>query len=280
MKQPNNNLYYQKHALDKGLEKYVKYAWVMKSEESKSKADLLIPDGYPEIIFVQKGAYHKKFLPPNPKTIVVKNSCIIGIQTQTVLASRMNQCQLLGVKLKPPGAYLLFGDRLKSLLDANVPLDRFGMEWLCDLEHRLSTCKTEIDKIKLLSETLLYQIEQSANKANSQLATSFLETILNTKGQIGIEALAQQHCLSVRHFQRKFKIFFGLSPKKFLNIIRFKHLYKSSILQQKIPSNFLDYGYYDQMHFIKDFRKHLGVNPSKSSDPIFLQLNQMAQRNR
>ena len=35
----------------------------------------------------------------------------------------------------------------------------------------------------------------------------------------------------------------------------------------------------NQMHFIKDFQKHLGINPSKSTEAAFLQLNQMARMN-
>jgi len=268
-----------KYTLEKELQKYVKYAWIMKAYEAKSKQDLLIPDGYPEIIFVKKGAYHKEYLDQNSTSITINNSCIIGIQTQSVLASRRNNCHLVGLKLQPVGAYTLFGENLKNISPINKPLNEFGVEWLGHLDEKIQNCEGDESIIKLLAETLLHQIDKLENDQLNELAASFLATILNIKGQISVQELAKQHCLSIRHFQRKFKGFFGISPKKFLNIIRFKHLYKSSTLQQKLPANFLEYGYYDQMHFIKDFQKKLGVNPSKSVEKAFLQMNKMAQIN-
>jgi len=275
----SNKLFYQKYSLKNGLEQYVKYAWVMKSYESQSQQDLLIPDGYPEIIFVQKGAYKKAFLHPNQPSIIINQSCIIGIQTQTVLASRLQQCHLIGLKLYPTGAYALLGNRLKELSDNNQSLSEFGIEWLTTLNKKLQTCQEVPMIIELLSETLENQLAKVKNNPKIKLATTYLNAVLAVNGQINVQALAQQHCLSIRQYQRNFKAFFGISPKKFLNIIRFKHFYKSSILQQKAPKDFLKFGYYDQMHFIKDFQKHLGINPSKSATPSFLQKNKMAQIN-
>jgi len=76
------------------LRKYVKYIWVIRSQENQSEKDLLIPDGYPEIIFRKNGAYCKDLLNPNKKTQIIDQSCIIGIQDETVLASRMNHCHI------------------------------------------------------------------------------------------------------------------------------------------------------------------------------------------
>jgi len=274
-----NNLYYKKYTLKKELQKYIKYAWIMKAYEAKSKPDLLIPDGYPEIIFVKKGAYQKTLLSPKKKSSTINQSCIIGIQTQSSLVSRKDNCQLVGLKLQPLGAYMLFGNRLKSILDFNTPLDDFGIKWLSDLDRQVQIFKEDEAIIDLLSKTFSHQIENLEKIENNTLASSFLTSILKINGNTTVKELAHQHHISVRHFQRKFKEYFGVSPKKFLNIIRFKHLYKSSILKQKPPVDFLDYGYYDQMHFIKDFQKHLGISPSKSGEPSFWELNIMAKIN-
>ncbi len=275
----DNQLYYRKYTLQRELAQFVKYAWVMRSTETGSKPDLLIPDGYLEIIFAQKGGYRKAFVNPHRRPVIIDRSCIIGIQTLSVLASRMNPCHLIGMKLKPTGAHALFGERLKNTLDKNVSLSDFGVKWLCDLDRSLQQCQEETAAIDLLSETLHLQIGNLADGQWNELPSAFLKSILRVNGQISVRELAKEHCLSVRHFQRKFKSFFGISPKKFLNIIRFKHFYKASVIRPKSPANFLEYGYYDQMHFIKDFRKHLGITPSNRSEPAFLRLNQMAKRN-
>ncbi|MEM6806503.1 MAG: helix-turn-helix domain-containing protein [Bacteroidota bacterium] len=273
------HLYYRKFQLAPGLEKFVKYAWIMKSFEAQSKPDLLIPDGYPEIIFVQKGGYRKEFIASGKGEIIIKRSCVIGMQTQSVLASRIDECGLLGLKLQPMGAYLLFGTKLKEILNENRNLQSFGVEYLKELDLKLQNCEEEEQIRDVLSHSLLQQTEQLKDRPKDDLPASVLSTILRLNGKISIQLLAAEHGLGVRHFQRKFKDYFGISPKKFLNIIRFKHLYKASILKEKKAIDFLDYGYYDQMHFIKDFRKHLGITPSKRIELNFLQMNQMAKIN-
>jgi AraC-like DNA-binding protein len=271
------NLYYRKFHLADELTPIVKYAWMMNSFEKRSKKDLLIPDGYPEIIFVQQGSYCKELLSHSQKPVIVDQSCIIGIQTQTVLASRMNYCRLVGLKLRPAGAYALFGNRLKCTAGKNVPLTDFRVDWLTDLSESIRLSKNERSIKDILNERLIRETKSIKDSRSHKLATSYINSILAVRGQISVKDLAKNHHISLRHFQRTFTAFFGLSPKKFLNLIRFKHTYKSSVLQKKDLTNYTGYGYYDQMHFIKDFRKKLGITPSESSDFTFLQRNIMAK---
>ncbi|WP_340199609.1 DUF6597 domain-containing transcriptional factor [Ascidiimonas sp. W6] len=272
-----DKLNYKKYVLKGALERYVKYIWIMKCQETLSEKDLLIPDGYPEIIFVKNGAYQKEFLIPNTKPQIIKKSCIIGIQTQTVLASRMNQCFLIGVKLNPVGAYALFGKQLGNISTSNLYIEDFGEIWLSQLNQKIQKSNDKDSIIHLLTASLLLQLKDKKHQRKIKLATSYLETILSIDKTIPIRELAARNFVSVRQYQRNFKMFFGISPKTFLNIIRFKQLYKSSILEQKEPKDFLDYGYYDQMHFIKDFQKRLGISPSRSLNGQFIQMNEIAR---
>ncbi len=272
-----DKLDYQKFSLQGELGRFVKYIWIMKCQESLSEKDLLIPDGYPEIIFLKNGAYKKEFLTYNTKSQIIKKSCVVGIQTQTVLASRMDQCFLIGVKLNPVGAYALFGNRQKSISTSNHYIDDLDEVWLSKLDRKLQECNDENLIINLLTDHLSIQLKDKKYQRKIALAASYLETVLALESVINIEELARKHFVSARQYQRNFKTFFGVSPKTFLNIIRFKQLYKASILQKRKPTNFLEYGYYDQMHFIKDFQKRLGINPSKSLNNQFIQMNEIAR---
>jgi len=276
----NSKLDYKKILLSKELKDVVKYGWIMKSEEAiQSDHDLLIPDGYPEIIFVLNGAYYKKSIASKEEIRVIKKSCVIGIQSKSVLARRENNCHLIGLKLYPWGAYRLLGDQLHGAADKNICVEKLGIQWLNELNDQLLLSHSEPDIIEAISNALSQQLKQQDDDQSWKIAESYFRTILEKKGQINVQELAQQHCLSIRHFQRKFKQYYGIPPKKIINIIRFKQLYKSSVLQKKMPDHFLDYGYYDQMHFIKDFYKQLGITPSKSTEKTFLQLNDMAKMN-
>ncbi|MEM7513321.1 MAG: helix-turn-helix transcriptional regulator [Bacteroidota bacterium] len=269
-------LYYRKYPAGRELEDVVKYYWVMRSREKESSQDLLIPDGYPEIIFVLQGEYQKAYLDPGKSPLIIDASCLVGIQTQTVLANRLNHCHLIGIKLKPAGAYRLLGPVLSQIANTNLSLDNCGLPWLITLNQYLKQTNTDTEVLSLIHNSLL---RQKGLSEVDELASSLITPILSMKGQISVKTLAEQHKLSMRHVQRKFKSYFGISPKKFISLIRFKHYYKSRILKQQTKEHFLDYGYYDQMHFIRDFQKHLGVTPSKSEETSFIRLNQMAQIN-
>ncbi|MEL6192709.1 MAG: helix-turn-helix transcriptional regulator, partial [Bacteroidota bacterium] len=269
-------LYYRKYPAGEDLEDLVKYFWVMRSREQESSQDLLIPDGYPEIIFVLQGEYQKAYLDPEQPPVIIDASCLVGIQTQTVLANRLNHCHLIGIKLKPAGAYRLLGPLLSQISDTNRYLDSCGLPWLNSLNQYLKQTNTDTEVLSLIHDSLLRQKELTEVDV---IASSLITPVLFMKGQISVKELALQHSLSVRHVQRKFKSYFGISPKKFISLIRFKHFYKNKVLKQQEHHHFLDYGYYDQMHFIRDFQKHLGITPSRSEETAFIRLNQMAQIN-
>jgi transcriptional regulator GlxA family with amidase domain len=78
-----------------------------------------------------------------------------------------------------------------------------------------------------------------------------------------IEELAKQVHISKRQIQRDFKNYVGLSPKKYARILRFNYIFK---LMQEKDMKWVDIaiqsGYFDQAHFIKNFKEFTGEEPS------------------
>ena len=62
--------------------------------------------------------------------------------------------------------------------------------------------------------------------------------------------------LSLRQFERNFKSQFGLSAKEFQKITRFQDVIKKILLTRNPDylNTILDNGYFDQSHFIKEFK--------------------------
>ncbi len=91
-----------------------------------------------------------------------------------------------------------------------------------------------------------------------------LETILKNKGVINIEKDLNDG-ISSRHLQRLFNFYIGDTAKSFCRIVRFQNLLKAdpSIKSIKAEKLFYDFGYYDQTHFIKEFKLFYGKTPSK-----------------
>jgi transcriptional regulator GlxA family with amidase domain len=81
---------------------------------------------------------------------------------------------------------------------------------------------------------------------------------------VNIFNFADNYCLSLRQFQRRFKELSGFPPKLYARIIRF------GAAMQRYGNNFrsltdiaYECGYYDQSHFIHDFKEFSGYHPKQ-----------------
>lgn len=72
--------------------------------------------------------------------------------------------------------------------------------------------------------------------------------------------------ISPRQLHRLFDFYVGTSAKTFSQVVRFQNILKAKPSSQSLRENklFYDVGYYDQSHFIKDFKNFYGVTPSKA----------------
>lgn len=79
-----------------------------------------------------------------------------------------------------------------------------------------------------------------------------------------ISQLANESHLSLRQLERSFTRYIGVSPKTFYRVHRFLHLLqaKNDSPEQKWGSLAHEFGYYDQMHLVKEFKKFLKITPS------------------
>ncbi len=92
-----------------------------------------------------------------------------------------------------------------------------------------------------------------------------LKVILEKKGIVEIERDLNTG-LSGRQLQRIFNHYIGISPKTFSKVVRFQHILSLKPSTQSLRNNkvFYEFGFYDQAHFIKDFKKLYGVTPTQA----------------
>ena len=79
-----------------------------------------------------------------------------------------------------------------------------------------------------------------------------------------MDQIAGMACMSIRNFERKCKERLGMPAKMYARIARFHKAYKMLESRQKISWADLTYeaGYYDQTHFIKDFKEFARLTPT------------------
>ena len=188
-------------------------------------------------------------------------SIIIGPQLTPVTLDLGQDHHAIIVNLKPAGMYRLLGIPMAELVD-------------CDYDARL-VLGCEIDElIERLQESRSSQAKNAITQAYLLGKLPKLRPVLpfdlamlqqvHASGNLPIERVAAQACLSLRQFERKSYERLGFSPKLYSRMIRFSHAYK---YKESAPhASWIDIahrcGYYDQMHFIRDFKFFAGFSPS------------------
>ena len=69
--------------------------------------------------------------------------------------------------------------------------------------------------------------------------------------------------LSTRQLRRIFNFYIGTTIKSFSNVVRFQHILNAKPSKQSLKDNqvYYDAGFFDQAHFIKNFKTYYGVTP-------------------
>jgi AraC-like DNA-binding protein len=89
-----------------------------------------------------------------------------------------------------------------------------------------------------------------------------LMLILKRKGYLEVENDLDIG-LSPRQLRRIFNFYIGTSPKSFCKVVRFQHILKQQE-KHRDARIYEDLGYYDQSHFIKEFKTFYGLSPSEA----------------
>jgi AraC-like DNA-binding protein len=92
-----------------------------------------------------------------------------------------------------------------------------------------------------------------------------IHLILKNYGVINIETDIDTG-ISSRQLRRLFEFYIGDTAKTFSKVVRFQNILRAKPSVQSLRENklFFDAGYYDQAHFIKEFRNFYGVTPTKA----------------
>ena len=103
------------------------------------------------------------------------------------------------------------------------------------------------------------------NEIIDRIVKSTVETILTANGQLTVEELSKQTNINRRQLERKFSSTIGLSPKQLSKTIRLQATLKMLLNKQFTSLTALAYegAYYDQAHFIKDFKEFTGLTPKE-----------------
>ncbi|WP_160717822.1 DUF6597 domain-containing transcriptional factor [Chitinophaga solisilvae] len=238
------------------LKDIVRYFWVLESAEPYVHYSMA--DVCPELVF----HYHGRF-----DEIAADGSSVpsftAGVHGQSSRIRRFTingSFGILGVYLYPHAVSLLFNVPpvvlTNEMTDLNTLLKTAGD----NLEEQVALAPGHPQRIQLIEAFITRRLLQQRQQQPPVFHA--IQAIIESKGQITVKQLAQDYFLSERQFERQFRQFSGFSPKLFSRISRFQ--WAIAQYGNNFPSLTqlaLESGYYDQSHFIHDFREFSGQHP-------------------
>jgi AraC-like DNA-binding protein len=191
-----------------------------------------------------------------------RGSVICGAQSEFFVIDTAEQASVIGVHFRPGGAFPFLRLTAGELLDTHVSLDSLWGNRADDLRHRLLEARTAEARFTILERSLLAQADRPLMHHH---AVAFaLEEVRRTPNAWTVAHLAERVGLSHRRFIQVFTEEVGLTPKLFGRIMRFQQVLGQLEAGQRVrwASLAANCGYYDQAHFIRDFRAFSGLNPT------------------
>ncbi len=196
------------------------------------------------------------------KCKTLNGTIVVGAHSEFAVIDTSEQRSTMGAVFKPGRAFPFFKLPADELQSTNVELDTLWGAEARDLRERLLAAKTPEAKFDVLGRALLGKIVNSLDSAHP--AVRFAVGNFRRLPNLPISGVTDQIALSERRFIQLFTQHVGLTPKLFCRIQRFQ-----KVLREIARSTSIDWtqialscGYFDQAHFIHDFRAFSGINPS------------------
>ena len=164
------------------------------------------------------------------------------------------------VVFHPGGPAAFFKEPLHEVSGLSVPLNSFkNFADVNDFVERLSDAENNVDRIRIVEEVLVSKLKRNII---DPLILHAAQQIKSDQGNTRIKELIETLSISRDAFEKRFRQIVGTSPKQFSNITRIRSLIDSAKDHKTLTELAYHYGYFDQSHFIKDFKLFTGLAPS------------------
>jgi AraC-like DNA-binding protein len=192
--------------------------------------------------------------------VLQPRSVIVGPQLTPVKIDINQRHKAVRVGFQPGGLHRMLGLSLHEMIDGNYnAADVFGNK-MNAVQMQLQEADGFAAIKEVVEQFLLTQLVDT--KPLLAFDHAMLQ-LVHYSGNLPIEKLASISCLSLRQFERVCKQRIGMPPKLFARITRFSKAYRlyENSSHKSWTSIAHECGYFDQMHFIRDFKEFAGVTP-------------------
>lgn len=251
---------YQEYSPDGRLEQFIECYWSARADRPPFREqENLIPDGTIELMF-NFGDNYSQIIDGSP--VPVKGSHMIGIRKRSLLITQTRRQDFFCVRFRPGGVYPFFSMPVHDFAGRIIELDTLLGNQLDDLEEQLYEAVSNQERVQLADRFFLDRLSRSRGEPDFRLVNGLAADLLSHTGS-SVKELADRWHTNYKTLERKFRQVMGLSPLELRKIRRFNKAVHTLYAGNCASLTEVGYhcGYYDQAHFIREFRQLTGFTP-------------------
>jgi AraC-like DNA-binding protein len=259
-----SKLNYSEFAPKKELQPFVDCYWLLEGETQSGDQpfrEKVLPHAHPEMVFVYGNSFKASFGDEAPRRM--PRSFIVGQIDKYINLETTGTAGALGVKFKPDGLYQLLQLPMSAFTNRSLILTDVLGNSATELTDRVVSAQTPVERISLLEHYLLSRVPSKPNAL--PYIPKAVNKIMGSGGSVSVGELTDEFGVSERQMERKFLERVGITPKLLARIARINHVFK--LLKTCPQFSWLDViyscGYFDQAHFIRDFKNLAGETPTQ-----------------
>jgi AraC-like DNA-binding protein len=260
--------FYRSYVPRMPLAAFVKTFWFYEGDAAAHAKERHLPDGSMELVINLSKDVIRVYDRQDTRLFQsFRGNVISGAHTEFSVIDTDCQRLMIGVNFRPGGAFPFFKLPAGELRDTHVSLDTLWGASASDLRNQLLEVETTEERFRVLERFLL---AHAVRTLAWHPAVAFALKEFQGEGEQAcsqpplVSDVIERSGLSSRRFIQVFRDQVGLTPKLFCRVRRFQealHLIRGGqpIEWAEIA---LNCGYFDQAHFIHDFRAFSGLNPT------------------
>jgi AraC-like DNA-binding protein len=230
------------------LSRFVDFFWLTEGYVQSHAAERVLPTGCVDLI-LSLDEHHKA-------------DVVAGARSRSILIETSRALSLVGVRFRPGGAFPFLGLPVGELQDISAdPTVIWGARARTLREQLLGTPAPK-ERFRILERFLLDRLHKARDRHPA--VRYAIDTIGTSEGAASVASMVERTGLSARRFIATFRDEVGLPPKVFCRLARFRRVIGQLREVESVDwaDTALACGYFDQPHFIHDFRAFAGVSPS------------------
>ncbi|MFD0749257.1 helix-turn-helix domain-containing protein [Mucilaginibacter calamicampi] len=186
-------------------------------------------------------------------------SSITGVTKTLRLIRYEADSGVLVVRFKEAGALAFCKEPLNELSGLSVNLEEvMDADSIMKTEELLGNASTNAERISIIENFFLFNLDPSVFDPRVSAAVNVIKSL---NGNLRIKELASNLGTNVNSLEKNFRAQIGVSPKRYASISRLKSVIKDYCAEADLTEISYNAGFFDQSHFIKEFRAFTGENP-------------------